>query len=246
MGRIAELLHCDNSQMTWITDRLEEKGLVERQADPKDRRVKLLALTDEGRRVRDEIEAAARRPAARDRLAFGRRRPRAARSASQGAGARRRSDGAAPQRSSPSASPTSSAPAPSTRGSAGRRAPSPTTTSSSSRPAAWSSHSGTGRSSPRTRPSTTPAAGAGSRSPTTTRSPEEVDAVIAEAEAAGRDDRRGPARDVLGRLLGRLHRPRRPPVGGRPQPALDDRRGRLHPPDLVSPRGGGSAYARPV
>jgi DNA-binding MarR family transcriptional regulator len=56
MGRIAELLYCDNSQMTWITDRLEEKGLVERQADPNDRRVKLLALTAEGRHVRDEIE----------------------------------------------------------------------------------------------------------------------------------------------------------------------------------------------
>jgi len=56
MGRIAEMLACDNSQMTWITDRLEEKGLVERQADPKDRRVKLLALTDEGRRIRDEID----------------------------------------------------------------------------------------------------------------------------------------------------------------------------------------------
>jgi MarR family transcriptional regulator, organic hydroperoxide resistance regulator len=56
MGRIAEVLHCDNSQMTWITDRLEEKGLVERTADPGDRRVKLLVLTDEGRRVRDEID----------------------------------------------------------------------------------------------------------------------------------------------------------------------------------------------
>jgi DNA-binding MarR family transcriptional regulator len=56
MGRIAELLYCDNSQMTWITDRLEERGLVERRADPNDRRVKLLALTEEGRRVRDEID----------------------------------------------------------------------------------------------------------------------------------------------------------------------------------------------
>ena len=55
MGQIAEVLACDNSAMTWITDRLEEKGLVERQSDPNDRRVKLLALTDEGRRIRDEI-----------------------------------------------------------------------------------------------------------------------------------------------------------------------------------------------
>ncbi len=57
MGKIAKVLHCDNSAVTWITDRLEERGLVERQADPGDRRVKLLALTDEGRRVRDEIDA---------------------------------------------------------------------------------------------------------------------------------------------------------------------------------------------
>jgi len=56
MGRIAEMLQCDNSAVTWITDRLEERGLVERQADPNDRRVKLLALTDEGRRVRDEVD----------------------------------------------------------------------------------------------------------------------------------------------------------------------------------------------
>jgi len=57
MGKLAELLRCDSSNVTWITDRLEERGLVERQNDPKDRRVKLLVLTDEGRRVRDEIQA---------------------------------------------------------------------------------------------------------------------------------------------------------------------------------------------
>lgn len=57
MGRIAQLLQCDNSNVTWITDRLEERGLVERRADPRDRRVKLIALTGEGRRVRDEITA---------------------------------------------------------------------------------------------------------------------------------------------------------------------------------------------
>ena len=39
-------------------------------------------------------------------------------------------------------------------------------------------------------------------------SPAEVDAVIAEAEAAGRDDPASRRRDVLGRLLGRLRRSR--------------------------------------
>ena len=55
MSSIADTLRCDRSAVTWITDRLEERGYVERLADARDRRVKLLALTDEGRRVREEI-----------------------------------------------------------------------------------------------------------------------------------------------------------------------------------------------
>ena len=57
MSSIASLLRCDRSAVTWITDRLEERGYVERRSDERDRRVKLLALTDEGRRVREEIRA---------------------------------------------------------------------------------------------------------------------------------------------------------------------------------------------
>jgi DNA-binding MarR family transcriptional regulator len=57
MGELAKQLACDNSNVTWITDRLEERGLVERQAAPHDRRVKLLVLTNKGRRVREHIEA---------------------------------------------------------------------------------------------------------------------------------------------------------------------------------------------
>ena len=57
MSNIASILRCDRSAVTWITDRLEERGYVERRSDPSDRRVKLLALTDEGRRVREEIRA---------------------------------------------------------------------------------------------------------------------------------------------------------------------------------------------
>ena len=55
MSHIADVLRCDRSAVTWITDRLEERGYVERRADESDRRVKLLALTDEGRRVREDI-----------------------------------------------------------------------------------------------------------------------------------------------------------------------------------------------
>jgi DNA-binding MarR family transcriptional regulator len=57
MSSVANVLRCDRSAVTWITDRLEERGYVERLADPGDRRVKLLALTEEGRRVREEIRA---------------------------------------------------------------------------------------------------------------------------------------------------------------------------------------------
>jgi DNA-binding MarR family transcriptional regulator len=57
MGELAKVLVCDNSNVTWITDRLEERGLVERRPAEHDRRVKLLVLTPEGRRARAEIQA---------------------------------------------------------------------------------------------------------------------------------------------------------------------------------------------
>src|SRR5436309_15247605 len=57
MGELAKVLVCDNSNVTWITDRLEERGLVMRRPDERDRRVKLLVLTPEGRRVREQIQA---------------------------------------------------------------------------------------------------------------------------------------------------------------------------------------------
>jgi DNA-binding MarR family transcriptional regulator len=57
MSSVANVLRCDRSAVTWITDRLEERGYVERRADGRDRRVKLLALTEEGRRVREELQA---------------------------------------------------------------------------------------------------------------------------------------------------------------------------------------------
>jgi MarR family transcriptional regulator, organic hydroperoxide resistance regulator len=56
MGELAVQMHCDNSNMTGIVDRLEERGLVVRGVAEHDRRVKLIALTDEGRKVRDELD----------------------------------------------------------------------------------------------------------------------------------------------------------------------------------------------
>ncbi|WP_329248899.1 MarR family transcriptional regulator [Streptomyces sp. NBC_01478] len=51
MRKLARKLKCEPSNVTGIVDRLEARGLVERRPDPADRRVKLAAATDEGRRV---------------------------------------------------------------------------------------------------------------------------------------------------------------------------------------------------
>ncbi len=51
MRRLARRLKCEPSNVTGIVDRLEARGLVERQPDPADRRVKVAAATSEGRRV---------------------------------------------------------------------------------------------------------------------------------------------------------------------------------------------------
>ncbi|MCX3288580.1 MarR family transcriptional regulator [Streptomyces sp. NEAU-H22] len=51
MRRLAQQLKCEPSNVTGIVDRLEARGLVERRPDPADRRVKVAAATEEGRRV---------------------------------------------------------------------------------------------------------------------------------------------------------------------------------------------------
>ena len=55
MGALAESLHCDASNATWLVDRLEEAGLVERGTVPTDRRVKTVALTRLGVKTRAEV-----------------------------------------------------------------------------------------------------------------------------------------------------------------------------------------------
>jgi DNA-binding MarR family transcriptional regulator len=59
MSSLAQQMHCDPSNITGIVDRLEAKGLVERSADPKDRRVTRVAPTPSGRealaRFHDEL-----------------------------------------------------------------------------------------------------------------------------------------------------------------------------------------------
>lgn len=58
MRAIADRLRCDASNVTGIADRLESRGLLTREPDPADRRIKTLALTDRGRRARAELERA--------------------------------------------------------------------------------------------------------------------------------------------------------------------------------------------
>lgn len=55
MGELAHQMHCDNSNITGIVDRLTERGLVERRAAEGDRRIKLVALTKAGQELRDEL-----------------------------------------------------------------------------------------------------------------------------------------------------------------------------------------------
>jgi DNA-binding MarR family transcriptional regulator len=52
MGSLAEEWKCDASTATWIVDRLEAKGLVQRRPHPTDRRVKLVVLTPRGSRTK--------------------------------------------------------------------------------------------------------------------------------------------------------------------------------------------------
>ena len=55
MRRVAERVGAEPSNITGIVDRLQTRGLVERQADPTDRRIKLIATTDAGKSVAAEL-----------------------------------------------------------------------------------------------------------------------------------------------------------------------------------------------
>lgn len=57
MGSLAESFKCDASHVTWLVDRLEEHGLAQRTSHPTDRRVRMVALTKKGEKVRAQVEA---------------------------------------------------------------------------------------------------------------------------------------------------------------------------------------------
>src|SRR5436190_17363549 len=55
MGRLAEALACDASNVTGLVDRLEARGLIRRLPSKGDRRVKVLELTPAGTRLRSTV-----------------------------------------------------------------------------------------------------------------------------------------------------------------------------------------------
>jgi DNA-binding MarR family transcriptional regulator len=64
MSAVANTLVCDASNVTGIVDKLESRGLIERRGAEHDRRIKMLAVTEKGRRVRDQLWARTMQPPA--------------------------------------------------------------------------------------------------------------------------------------------------------------------------------------
>jgi len=58
MRRLAVQMNCEASNLTGLVDRLESRGLVERQPHPEDRRVKCVGLTEAGEQLGREVWSA--------------------------------------------------------------------------------------------------------------------------------------------------------------------------------------------
>ena len=58
MRELAEQLQCDSSNVTGLVDGLAAQGLVERREHERDRRVRMLVVTERGLAVRDRLRAA--------------------------------------------------------------------------------------------------------------------------------------------------------------------------------------------
>jgi DNA-binding MarR family transcriptional regulator len=58
---LAEAIGADKTRIIAILDELQQNGLIERVADPEDRRARLLTITKEGRRVKEATQAAIQR-----------------------------------------------------------------------------------------------------------------------------------------------------------------------------------------
>lgn len=57
MGEMARGIGCDPSYITALVDDLDTRGLARREPAPYDRRVKIIVLTDAGRKLASEITA---------------------------------------------------------------------------------------------------------------------------------------------------------------------------------------------
>jgi DNA-binding MarR family transcriptional regulator len=55
MRELAERMSCEPSNATFVVDKLEKQGLIERHAHPTDRRAKHLVLTPEGTALRERL-----------------------------------------------------------------------------------------------------------------------------------------------------------------------------------------------
>jgi DNA-binding MarR family transcriptional regulator len=58
---LAEAIGADKTRIIAILDELQRSGLIERVADPEDRRVRLLAITKKGSRAKDAVQAGIQR-----------------------------------------------------------------------------------------------------------------------------------------------------------------------------------------
>ncbi len=56
MRSLAGRLRYDASNLTGLVDKLEARGAVERRLDPSDRRIKAIAMTEEGARLREGFQ----------------------------------------------------------------------------------------------------------------------------------------------------------------------------------------------
>jgi DNA-binding MarR family transcriptional regulator len=56
-GELAERMSCEPSNITYIVDKLEKVGLIERRPHPSDRRARQLILTPEGDGLRERLLA---------------------------------------------------------------------------------------------------------------------------------------------------------------------------------------------
>jgi DNA-binding MarR family transcriptional regulator len=54
---LAESIGADKTRIIRTLDELQADGHIERQPDPEDRRVRLLAITDSGRAIKDVVQA---------------------------------------------------------------------------------------------------------------------------------------------------------------------------------------------